>query len=146
MSATDRQARYQATYRKRLAFRAQATLLGWTKLPVLDAFVTDTGELVVIDKDGTRYGTDASQLITPEEIKPLVEPVKVDVQSFAQRWQQGRQKIGQSVANIDLESDSREEALKLFEELAGLALRGVEILRHYDGPDWREQLGLDKVP
>ena len=138
---TDRNAQYQATYRRRAAFNAQATLLGWTKLELLSAYLTADGELVVIDKAGSRYGTEATALAPPEEI--IVSPAPIPDTELGPKWQAGRARIGSGVTDLDLTVVDRATALTKLESLAASALRAVEVLRAHSGPDWREQIGLD---
>lgn len=138
----DRNAEYQATYRRRSAFNAQATLLGWTKLPILSAFITDAGELIVIDKAGNRYGTEAAALAEPEVTHAIVSPADVPAEEFGPRWNKARQKIGATLADLDLSEKDRGWALTAFEQVAANALRAVELLREHTGPDWREAIGL----
>ena len=65
MPRSPRQSEYERTARDRAALQAQATLLGWTKLEVLSAYLDGDGELVVIDKERARYGTLASSIQVP---------------------------------------------------------------------------------
>ena len=141
---TDRNAAYQATYRRRSAFNAQATLLGWTKLEILAAYVTGSSELVVIDKDGARYGTDADALAAPV-LAPdtLVAPAEIRADEFGPKWQAARERLAKGVATLDLSEKDRAFVLTSFEQLAATALRAVELIREHNGPDWREALGID---
>ena len=139
----DRNAAYQATYRRRSAFNAQAALLGWTKLELLSAYVTTEGELVVIDKDGGRYGTDADRIVAPVEAPDaIVSPADIAASEFGPKWQAGRERIAKGVAALDLSEKDRAFVLASLEQLAASALRGVEVLRDANGPDWREVIGL----
>ena len=137
---TMRNATYQATYRRRSAFNAQATLLGWTKLPILSAYVTDSGELIVIDKAGARYGTEALALAEPAEI--IVAPAEVPTVEFGPRFDRARVKLGAALSELDLSSADHDHAIDVFESLSATLLRGVQLLREHNGPDWREAIGL----
>lgn len=147
MARHPKQADYERTARNRAGLRLQATMLGWTPLDTLSAFLTVEGDIIVIDKALNRYATtgEAEQLTSPEATTgstPLVEPMTVSGPEFGTRWQAGRVKIGSNVAGLDLTTADRATALSLLEQLAAVSLRGVELLRENTGPDWREAIGL----
>lgn len=143
-----RGAEYQATYRQRTAFNAQAALLGWTKLDVLGSYLTPDGELIVLDKAGNRYSTTGeAEALAPLEPKSpalskLIEAAPVPVEEFGPRWNASRQKTAEALAQADLDGMTRDYALKVFEDGARVLLAGVHALRTVGGPEWREQLGL----
>lgn len=50
---------YERTSRDRAVMRAAAQLFGWQVLDVLGAYLTPENEVVVITKDGSRFGASA---------------------------------------------------------------------------------------
>ncbi len=149
MARHPKQAQYERTARQRALLSMQAVAFGWTKLDTLDAYLTGDGELVVIDKALNRYATtaEAADLISPETPlgsngAPLVAPADVPTEEFGPRWNKARQKIGATLADLDLSEKDRGWALTAVEQVAANALRAVELLREHTGPDWREAIGL----
>lgn len=144
MARHPKQAEYDARSRFRRERDAQADLLGWTKLPVLTAYLTTDGDLVLFDNERNRYSTSAeAQQMVPVIEGSIVQPADVPVEEFGSRWNKGRLKIGNALMALDLTEADRADVLSKFESAAATLLRGVEVLRAANGPDWREQIGLE---
>lgn len=141
-----RAAEYQANYRKRAAFNAQAALLGWSKLDLLGAYLDTEGQLIVIDKAGNRYSTssDAHLIVPPPPVvSKLVTAADVPAHEFGPRWQASRESFGRGIEQLDLDTITHDSALTKMESGAATLLAGVLALRGATGPDWREALGLE---
>lgn len=73
----------------------------------------------------------------------IVPPAEIPMEQVGTRWQAGREKIGQEIADIDLQALSLKKAIKSLEiEAASLLGIIVQLRAVKDGPDWREQIGL----
>lgn len=73
----------------------------------------------------------------------IVSPVEIPMEQVGTRWQEGRAKIGQEIADIDLEKLSLKKSIKMLEiEAASLLGVIVQLRAVKDGPDWRSQIGL----
>lgn len=146
MARSPKAAEYERVSRLRKTYDVQANMLGWSKLDLLAAYLTDDDQLVAFTKDEHRISGEAIPL--PAEIEaartvPVVEPLAITPEEFAERWQAGREKIGAQIAKLDLSTIKHADALKLFTELTALSARASEILQSNDGPDWRETLKIE---
>lgn len=148
MARSVKAAEYERRSRLRKLYDVQASLLGWTKLDVLSAFITDDGQVVVYDKNESRHsGPALPEAVAPVPIRPaIVSPLDLGDEDFGPRWQAGREKIGARISALDLTETRREDALQIFEELAAVSLRAVELLREHNAPDWQERVGLSITP
>lgn len=144
MARHPKQSQYDARSRFRRDRDAQADLLGWTKLDVLSAYVTTGGEIVLFDGQRNRYATTAEADLMPVIAAPetIVSPADVPTEEFGPRWNKARQKIGATLADLDLSERDHAWSLSAFEQVAANALRAVELLREHTGPDWREAIGI----
>ncbi len=73
----------------------------------------------------------------------IVKPLDIEMEELGPRWQAAAQKIGQEIAEIDLETLDLKTAIRHLEIEAASILGAIVTLRSVkDGPDWREQIGL----
>lgn len=73
----------------------------------------------------------------------IVKPLEIQMEELGPRWQAAAQKIGQEIAEIDLEALDLKTAIRHLEIEAASILGAIVTLRSVkDGPDWREQIGL----
>lgn len=146
MARHPKQSEYESRSRQRAAFNAQAALLGWSKLDLLGAYLDTEGQLIVIDKAGSRYSTssDAHLIVPPPAVvSKLVDAADVPAQEFGPRWQASRETFGRGIEQIDLDTITHDSALTKMESGAATLLAGVLALRGATGPDWREAIGLE---
>lgn len=89
-------------------------------------------------------GPSAPVLPLPEpQLVHIVKPIEIPMEDVGPKWQAGRTKIGQEIADIDLESLKLRDAIKHLEiETASLLGVLLQLRAVKDGPDWREQIGL----
>lgn len=74
----------------------------------------------------------------------IVPPAEIPMEQVGTRWQAGREKIGQEIADIDLQTLNLKKAIKTLEiEAASLLGIIVQLRAVKDGPDWRSQIGLE---
>lgn len=147
---------HKRTYEDRRALSMQALLNGWTKLEVLAAFLTETEELIVIDRQLNRYSTSAEaealairaslpvvdeapriERVTTGVTYPTgVDPASADpakVQEILTALAHGAGKITHVRSRLTKHVN---EFLAALEIVAATA----------DGPDWRESIGIETVP
>jgi len=73
----------------------------------------------------------------------IVKPLEIQMEDLGPRWQAAAAKIGQEIAEIDLETLDLKTAIRHLEVEAASILGAIIALRSVkDGPDWREQIGL----
>lgn len=73
----------------------------------------------------------------------IVKPLEISMEELGPRWQGAARKIGQEIADIDLETLDLKTAIRHLEVEAASILGAIVALRSVkDGPDWREQIGL----
>jgi hypothetical protein len=76
-------------------------------------------------------------------VQHIVEPLSIPVKELGPKWQEGRSKLGQEVAAIDLAALNLQTAIRHLEVEAASILGAIVALKSVkDGPDWREQIGL----
>lgn len=149
MARSVKAAVYERTSRLRRTYDVQANMLGWSKLDVLSAYLTDDDQLVVFDKDERRLTGEAIPLpaeIENAKLPDIVAPADVDARELGPKWQAIRAKIAKNLGDggyLDLAHADRADALQAAESLAASLLRVVQVLREHNGPDWREQIGLE---
>lgn len=73
----------------------------------------------------------------------IVQPLEIAMEDLGPRWQAASRKIGQEIAEIDLETLPLKTAIRHLEVEAASILGAIVALRSVkDGPDWRQQIGL----
>lgn len=137
-------AEYERRARVRKLYDIQANMNGWEKIDVMRAYMTPDEQVVLFDNNERRLTGEAN--LFPAGAgpnKPLVEPDDIPATEFGPRWESGHEKMAKGLAALSLSSNSHDAALKGMEQIAASLLRGIELLREYNGPDWREQIGLE---
>lgn len=99
-----------------------------------------------------RFGRSAFEgvVMPPVESEPevrflhVVEPLSIPMEELGPRWQENVKKLGDEVASIDLRTLDLKTAIKYLEVEVASLLGALLVLREVkDGPDWREQIGLE---
>lgn len=73
----------------------------------------------------------------------IVKPLEIEMEDLGPRWQANAKKLGQEIAEIDLETLDLKTAIRNLEIEAASILGAIVALRSVkDGPDWRNQIGL----
>lgn len=123
---------YERTSRARAEMRAAATLLGWSVLDVLGAYLTPENEVVVVTRDGQRYGAKVSTPQSMANSEPVKAPEPVDT------------KLAKSVLKAAEKIPDRDELLarlkSRLEEVPENARAIALIDTLPDTPDWVDSL------
>lgn len=143
-----KQAQYERTARQRQLLSMSALKDGWTKLSVLDAYLTGDGEIVVIDKELNRYTTaeDTRTSLVLDVAEPAAEvpvthigtlPEGINPDTIPDKdsasWLLGQ--LGDRRNGFTL-SNKR----KLIAKQTSILLAALSLLDRVAGPDERDQL------
>jgi hypothetical protein len=155
---TRKRTEYEAASRSRAMLRAQAQLNGWEVLDVLGAYLTPDGDVIVLTKDGRRYGvTVPFSPVDPEgeRVKsvPTVSPPARSRKVYAPKsWDPA--KWNRNVETIRSEAMTKDDVIANFTEAADKQAETDPVakkrLRHTiaviqalpDAPDWYDSLPL----